>query len=325
MLFCSVLILLMLHLFTGYCITKNCTESEKFNCTSHNEAVPICKKCDCVADCRDGSDEIACGPVLINVTGRATGMINSPDSKNNYTGPLKCRRTLWTDDPSFYIKLLFTKFSMSGDCNNNYVFLKNATFSNTDTSPACCKGTKNIPCAFGRKTGPPPLSHTDKNFMIVNFVSKDSKSSSFSAKWYSVNGLFPYGLLPEDDSDYPDKIKIDSSSSKNTEDESTDPTYIAATVIFSIVAFVVLAVVACRIGQHFLGPRCSLGHCCAWIAARRSQRSPRLSPRREPSPETRPIRRELYDEPTRGGAQRTVPVNAAVPALRTRYGSAENA
>ena len=312
-------------MFTGYCITKNCSDSETFNCASRNESVPICKKCDCIADCRDGSDENACGSILINVTGRATGEINSPNNKIDYTGPLKCRRTLWTDDAGFYIKLLFTNFSMSGDCSDNYVFLENATFSDTDTSPKCCKETKNIPCAFGGKTGP-PLLHTDKNFMIVNFVSKDSKSSSFSAKWYNVNGFYPYGLIPKDDSDYPDRIKFGSSSSQSTDDESTDPTYIAATVIFSIVAFVVLAVVACKIGQHFLGPRCSLGHCCAWIAARRSQRSPRLSPRREPSPEARPIRGDIYNEPTQRGAQRTVQVDARAPStLRTRYGSAENA
>lgn len=317
--------MLLLHLRTGYCITKNCSDSETFTCKSHNEKVPLCKRCDCIADCRDGSDEIGCGPLLINVTGQATGRINSPNNQiNNYAGPLTCRRTLWTDEPGFYIKLLFKDFSMSGDCNNNYVFLENATFS-TDATPVCCKENKKVPCAFGEKTGPPPLLHTNKNFMIVNFVSKESNSSSFSAEWYNVNGLYPHGLIPKNDPDYPPKIKIDSSSSMKNVNESTDPTYIAATVIFSIIAFVVVAIVACKIGQHFLGPRCSLGYCCAWIAARRSQRSPRLSPR-VPSPEARPIRGNIINEATRRGAQRTVPVDArATTAPRTRYGSAENA
>lgn len=316
----------MLNLFTDYCITNNCSASGRFNCTSGNEDVSICKRCDCVADCADGSDEMACGPILINVTGLATGKINSPKNKINYTGPLNCSRTLWTDDAGFYIKLQFTNFSMPGYCGDNYVFLENATFSDSDSSPECCKETKNIFCAFGKKTGPPPLSHTNKNFMIVNFVSKESNSSSFSATWYNVNGFYPYGLIPKDDSDYPDKIKFDRSSISNSEDDSTNPTYIAATVIFSIVAFVVIAIVACKLGRHFLGPRCSLEYCCAWIAAKRGQRSPRLSPRREPSPETRPIRGDIQNASSSGGAQRTVPVDARAPStLRTRYGSAENA
>lgn len=317
----------MLNLFTGYCITNNCSAGGRFNCTSGNKnVVPICKRCDCVADCVDGSDEMACGPILINVTGWATGEINSPKNEIHYTGFLNCSRTLWTDDAGFYIKLLFTNFSMSGDCGDNYVFMENATFSDTDSPPVCCKETKNIFCVFGKQTGPPPLSHTDKNFMIVNFVSKESNSSSFSAKWYNVNGFYPYGIIPKDDSDYPEKIKFERSSSGNVQDDSTDPTYIAATVIFSIVAFVVLAIVACKLGRRFLGPQCSLEYCCAWIAAKRSQRSPRLSPRREPSPETSPIRGDIQEAHSSGRAQRTVPVDARASSVsRTRYGSAENA
>lgn len=317
----------MLNFFTGYCITNNCTEGGRFNCTSGNkDAVPICKRCDCVADCDDGSDEMACGPILVNVTGWATGEINSPKNEIRYTGSLNCSKTLWTDDVGFYIKLLFTNFSMSGDCGDNYVFMQNATFSDTDSPPECCEETKNTFCVFGKQTGAPPLSHTDKNFMIVNFVSKESNSSSFSAKWYNVNGLYPYGVIPTDDSPYPEKIDCEKSSSSNAQDDSTDPTYIAATVIFSIVAFVVLAIVACKLGRRFLGPKCSLEYCCAWIAATRGQRSPRLSPRREPSPEARPIRGNIQEAHSRGRAQRTLPVDARAPSVsRTRYGSSENA
>lgn len=269
---------------------------------------------------------MACGPILINVTGLTTGEVNSPKNELHYTGSLNCSRTLWTDDAGFYIKLQFTDFSISGDCGENYVFVENATFTGTDSPPVCCKETKNIFCAFGKQTGPPPLSHTNKNFMIVNFVSKESNSSSFSAKWYNVNGFYPHGVIPKDDSDYPEKIKFQRSSSSNVEDDSTDPTYIAATVIFGIVAFVVLAIVACKLGRRFLGPQCSLEYCFAWIAVKRGQRSPRLSPRREPSPEERPIRGDIQEAHSSGGAQRTVPVDARAPSVsRTRYGSAENA
>ena len=269
---------------------------------------------------------MACGPILINVTGLTTGEVNSPKNEIHYTGSLTCSRTLWTDDAGFYIKLLFTKFSMSGDCEDNYVFLENATFTDTDSPPVCCKESKNIFCVFGKQTGPPPLSHTDKNFMIVNFVSKESNSSSFSAKWYNVNGFYPYGVIPKDDSEYPEKIKFQRSSSSTVEDDSTDPTYIAATVIFSIVAFVVLAIMACKLGRRVLGPQCSLEYCCAWIAVKRGQRSPRLSPRRAPSPEARPIRGNIQETQSSGGAQRTVAVDAGAPSVsRTRYGSTENA
>lgn len=265
-----------------------------------------------------------CGPILVNVTGLAVAEIKSPKNNINYTGNLTCRRTLWTDDPGFYIKLLFTEFSMSGNCADNYIFLENATFSGTESPPHCCKKVKDVSCAFGSESGRPPLSHTDKNFMIVNqYVSNDSKSSSFSAKWYNVNGDFPYGLIPKDDLDYPDKVIIGRSKGTNDEDNATDPTYIAATVIFSIIAFAVLAIMSCKIGRHFLGPRCSVGYCCEWIATRRRLQSPRLSPRREPSPETRPIRGDIQNERTQGRTQRNVPVDATgTSSLRTRYGSA---
>jgi len=269
---------------------------------------------------------MACGPILINVTGLATSEINVPKDRIHYTGPLNCSRILWTDDAGFYIKLLFTNFIIPGDCGDNFIFIENATFSDADSSLTCCKETKNLFCAFGNQTGPPPLSHTDKNFMIVNFASKESKSSSFSAKWYNVNGFYPYGAIPKDDSGYAGRIKFEKSSGGNIKGDSTDPTYVAAAVIFSIVAFAVLAIVACKLGRHFLGPQCSLEYCCAWIAAKRSQRSPRLSPRREPSPEARPIRADIQEAHSRGGPRTTVPVDARAPStLRTRYGSAEDA
>ncbi|PFX32383.1 uncharacterized protein LOC111320993 [Stylophora pistillata] len=307
----------------GYCLSNNCNGSEVFNCSSGSKAVSICKKCDCNLDCPDGSDEFNCGPILVNFTGRAVGEITSPKSDvKNYTGHLTCRRTLWTDDPGFYIKLLFTDFAMSGHCEDNYIYLENATFSGTDSSPNCCKKNTNVSCAFGNGTGAPSLAHTNRNFMIVNYVSKDSNSPSFSAKWFNVNGNFPRGLIPKEDSHWGERITIPRSKPKNVKDDATDPTYIAAVVIFSLIVFAVLAIVSCKVGRHLLGPRCSVGYCCSWIAARRHLQSPRLSPRREGSPETRPTEGNIQNERTRLRTQRNVPVDAGGSlSLRTRYGS----
>lgn len=308
----------------GYCLPNNCSRNQSFECSSGGLPLPICKKCDCIVDCSDGSDEANCGPILVNLTGRAVGEITLPKTNvKNYTGSLTCRRTLWTDDPDFYIKLLFTDFVMYGNCKDNYVYLENATLSGTDPSHGCCKKSTNVSCAFGNGTGAPPLAHTDKNFMIVNYVSMDSKSSTFSAKWFNVNGNFPYSLIPEEDSDWVDKLKILGPKPKNIEDDITDATYIAAVVIFSIIAFAVLAILSCKVGRHFLGPRCSVAYCCSWIAARRRLQSPRLSPRREGSRETRPTKGSVQNERTRIGPLRNVPVDArGSSSLRTRYGSA---
>ena len=255
------------------------------------------------------------------MTGRATGEIKYPKNTNTgYIGPVNCSRTLWTDDPGFYIKLLFTKFSFPGDCDDNYLFLNNATFSGDKTSPDCCKKSEKVACGFGAKSGAPPLSHTAKNFMVITVVSTESNSSQFTAKWFNVNGLFPYGVVPKGDVPYPEHIKIDKKTSKKIDNATTDSTYVAAVVILSIFAFIVLAILACKVGQHFIGPQCSVGYCCAWIAAKRRQRSiPRA-----PSPETTPIRRDIQnDEDAQGRSQRTVLANDGRTTLRTRYGSAE--
>lgn len=301
-------------------MTNHCNGTGSFNCTTNSESVDICKRCDCIADCGDGSDEVGCGSILINVTGRATGEMGYPQNPNTspYTGPMKCSRTLWTDESDFYIKLLFIKFSLPEDCEDNYVFLENATFSD-GASPSCCKKSGNVSCGFGAKSGAPPLSHSAKNFMIITLVSKRSNSAAFTAKWFNVNGLFPYGGLPKDDEPYPDSIKEEKTQSKKIENEATDSTYVAAVVIFSIVAFVVLAILTCKVGQHFIGPQCSVGYCCAWIAAKRNQQS---SPRAT-SPEATPIRREI-NEPTQRRPTITVQANDDPSTVRTRYGSAGN-
>lgn len=158
---------------------------------------------------------------------------------------------------------------MFGDCGDNYVFLENAIFSDSDSSFECCKEIKNIFCAFGKKIGFLFLSYINKNFMIVNFVFKELNLLSFLVTWYNVNGFYFYGFILKDDLDYFDKIKFDRLSISNSEDDLIDSIYIVVTVIFSIVVFVVIVIVACKFGRYFFGFRCSLEYCCVWIAVKR--------------------------------------------------------
>lgn len=293
-------------------MTNHCNGSGLFNCTTNSQSVDICKRCDCVADCADGSDEMDCGPILINVTDHATGEVKYPKHANSstYNGAMRCGRTLWTEERGFYIKLLFTNFSLREDCKESYVFLENATFNEEGASSHCCKKSENVSCGFGAKSGPPPLSHTDKNFLIVTLVSKHTNSSAFTAKWYNVNERFPYGVVPKDDVPYPDSLKIKKTPNKKSEDKATDSAFVVAVVISSIFAFVFFIIFACKAGQRFIGPQCSVGYCCAWIAAKRNRRSSHAT-----SPEATPIREssQRRDQPHNGSTAR-----------RTRYGSTGN-
>lgn len=228
----------------------------------------------------------------------------------------QCSQTLWTDDSGFYIKLVFTKFSFHGDCEESYLYLENATFSGSE-SPDCCKRNEKVACGFGAKSGAPPLSHSAKNFLTITDIDGlNSDSSEFTSEWFNVNGLFPHGVVPKDDPSYSDYIKIKKQRSKKIETKASDSTYVASVVILSILAFIIASIVACKVGQRFIGPTCSLGYCRAWIAAKRRQRSAS----RATSPETIPIRRNPYDEHPRGKAQETVQANINP---RVRYGSTE--
>lgn len=304
--------------FTGFCVTNHCNESGVFNCSAHNETVDICKRCNCVADCQDGSDETDCGSILINVTGRATGEVKYPESTNTPHNKRveRCSQTLWTDDSGFYIKLLFTKFSFRGDCEESYLYLENATFSGSE-SPDCCKKNEEL-CGFGPKSGAPPLSHSAKNFMTITVINgSNSYSSEFTSQWFNVNGFFPHGVVPKDDPSYSHYIKIKKQRSKKIETKASDSTYVASVVILSILAFIVVSIVACKVGQRFIGPTCSLGYCRAWIAVKRRQRSAS----RATSPETIPIRGDAYSGNPRVRSQGTVQANINP---RVRYGSTED-
>lgn len=271
-----------------------------------------------MADCQDGSDESDCGSILINVTGRATGEVKYPEGTNTpyHKRVAQCSQTLWTDDSGFYIKLVFTKFSFHGDCEESYLYLENATFSGSE-SPDCCKRNEKVACGFGAKSGAPPLSHSAKNFLTITDIDgSNSDSSEFTSEWFNVNGLFPHGVVPKDDPSYSDYIKIKKQRSKKIETKASDSTYVASVVILSILAFIIASIVACKVGQRFIGPTCSLGYCRAWIAAKRRQRSAS----RATSPETIPIRRNPYDEHPREKAQETVQANINP---RVRYGSTE--
>ncbi|XP_073241649.1 uncharacterized protein [Porites lutea] len=47
---------------TGFCVVKRCNV-EKFSCKTVNTEIDACKRCNCIYDCADSSDEASCGNV----------------------------------------------------------------------------------------------------------------------------------------------------------------------------------------------------------------------------------------------------------------------
>ena len=258
---------------------------------------------------------MSCGTTLINVTGQATGFIKypqpSPHKSLKYAGVMECKRTLWTDDPGFYIKLWFTDFSLPPDCQHNHISLENVTFTDPERAPVCCEQTADLPCRFGEHSSP-PLSSTLQNWMTISLVTGKSSSSKFSATWYNVNAFFPKGVLPKDDPTYSYRFWINTTSSRVSATGGHSEAYIAAVVIFSLVVFTILLLVGCKIGQHFCGARCSVAYCFARIAARRAQR-------------TRALSIESQGRPNQAESSTRVANNVdPVSRVRTRYGSDGN-
>lgn len=59
-------------------------------------------------------DEVSCGPTVLDVTGKATGILTSTTiNRQQASKTVDCTWKLVTEDPGFYIKLLFVNFSLS--------------------------------------------------------------------------------------------------------------------------------------------------------------------------------------------------------------------
>ncbi|KAL9982426.1 hypothetical protein ACROYT_G004465 [Oculina patagonica] len=248
------------------------------------------------------SDQGPCGPTLIDVTGRATGILTSSAIQTPPNVKVDCTWKLVTKDPGFYIKLLFVDFSLSPDCANNYISLENVNFIhqepdrlkailedfNTifddppDKKLDCCSGFNDSVCRFGEQKSP-PLSRSVSQSMTIKFHSKTPSKSRFKAIWYNVNGLFPNGLIPKQDATYAPKI-VFNSAQKTTEAPTDTPSVLALT-IFGLIVFAIGAFIACKLGKHYLGPSFSFGHFRAWVSSRCTSRAPSTPRRHQEGPQ----------------------------------------
>ena len=261
-----------LFLFTGLCVVKDCNR-EIFSCKYGKTKIDACRQCDCVADCPDLSDESSCAPVLVDVTGKATGTLTSALKNNRKTTAAHLTCSSWklqTNDQEFYIKLLFKKFSMSANCNNNFVSLESANFTDTLRTAKCCEPSSASSsfgvCKFGGTT-PPPLSRTATNWMTVMFFSSNNEST-FTAVWYNVNNLYPDGLIPVEDPTFASRIKLPMRKKYTPQSAGTTP--VLALVLFALLLFVLGCFISCKIGRRYLGLTCSFRHFVAWVLCRRS-------------------------------------------------------
>ena len=230
-------------------------------------------------------DEVSCGPTVLDVTGRATGILTSSTINQHLPNAVvDCTWNFFTEDPGFYIKLLFVNFSLSPNCTNNFVSLEDVSFTDFSRTKKCCNGKNEHVCRFGGETSP-PLSRSISNSMTVKFYSHDLAKSFFKAKWYNVNGLYPNGLVPKRDPTYSPRIVFPTPS--KTTHASDTPSVLALTV-FALILFAVGVVIACKFGKRYLGPSFSLGHCWALVSRRWTFRAP-STPRRsqEGPPEAR--------------------------------------
>ena len=231
----------------------------------NGDTIDACKQCDCLPDCADSSDEASCAPTLVDVTGKATGILvaGSANSKPS-TSSMNCHSwKLQTNDQGFYVKLLFKTFWMAPNCERNYVSLENANFTDPTRTAKCCKRTDQDVCKVGGSISP-PLSRTVTNWMTVKFFS-ETNESFFTAVWYNVDKSFPNGLIPREDSTYSPTIKLPTTK-KSPLPKPSAP--VLALVLFALILFAIGLFLACKLGKRILGPKCSFRYCLACVLGR---------------------------------------------------------
>ena len=231
------------------------------------------------------SDWDPCGPTLIDVTGKASGVLTSTMIHQEPSNPsVNCTWKLVTEDPGFYIKLLFINVTMPTNCIRDYVSLENVTFTDSKQAQCCNKGQGDHICRFSGKNVP-PLSRSVSNFTIVNFYSESPANSYFKAIWYNVNGFFPNGLIPAQDSNDIPLIVFATLKPMTVAPQYIPP--VLALVLFTIIVFAVGFFLACKVGKRYLGPSCSFAYFCAWVSSLRTPQAPSTPRHREAPSEAR--------------------------------------
>ena len=219
---------------------------------------------------------VSCGPTVLNVTGRATGILTSTIINRHPPGQIvDCTWNLFTEDPDFYIKLLFVNFSLSPNCTNNFISLENVTFTDFGRTKKCCNSPSKDLCRFSGESSP-PLSRSVSHSMAIKFYSKDLSKSFFKAIWYNVNGLYPNGLVPQQDPTYAPRIVLSTPPQITI---APDTPSILAFTVFALILFGVGVFIACKIGKRYLGLSCSLWDFWSLVTCRWKSRAP-STPRR---------------------------------------------
>lgn len=223
-------------------------------------------------------DEVSCGPTVLDVTGKATGILTSTTiNRQQPSKMVDCTWELVTEDPGFYIKLLFVNFSLSPNCTNNFISLENVRFTDVGKTKKCCNSQSEDVCMFSGKSSP-PLSRSVSHSMTVKFHSKDLSKSFFKAVWYNVNRLYPNGLIPQRDPTYAPRIVLPTPSQTTIPPDT--PSILAFTV-FALILFAVGVFIACKFAKRYLGLSCSLRDLWELVTCRWTSRAP-STPRRTP-------------------------------------------
>ncbi|XP_020607605.1 uncharacterized protein LOC110046258 [Orbicella faveolata] len=247
-----------------------CQEDGKWNESTSNRS-GFCAK----------TDEVSCGPTVLNVTGRATGILTSTTiNRHPPSKTVDCTWSLVTEDPGFYIKLLFVNFSLSPNCTNNFISLEKVNFTDFGRTKKCCNSQSENVCRFSGKSSP-PLSRSVSHSMTVKFYSKDLSKSFFKAIWYNVNGLYPNGLVPQRDLTYAPRIVLPMPSQTTI---APDTPSVLAFTVFALILFAVGVFIACKFGKRYLGLSCSLGDCWALVTCRWTSRAPSIPYRTREGP-----------------------------------------
>lgn len=222
------------------------------------------------------TDEVSCGPT--DVSGKATGILTSTTiNRQQPSNTVDCTWKLFTNDPGFYIKLLFVNFSLSPNCENNFISLENVHFTDFGRTKKCCNSQSKDVCRFSGDSSP-PLSRSVLHSMTIKFHSKDLSKSFFKAIWYNVNGLYPNGLVPQRDSTYAPRMVLPTPSQTTI---APDTPSILAFTVFALILFAVGVFIACKFAKRYLGLSCSLGDFWELVTCRWTSRPPSI-PRRTP-------------------------------------------
>lgn len=264
---------------------------------------------DIVGFCKK-TEEVSCGPTELDVTGKATGILTSTMIKTHpHNKTVDCSWNLVTNDPGFYIKLLFVNFSLSLNCTNNFVSLENVMITDFVRTKKCCNSQDEDVCKFADESSP-PLSRSVSHSMVVKLYSKDLSKSFFKAIWYNVNGLYPNGLVPKPDPTLAPKIVLPKPRRTTI---VPDASSILAFTIFGLILFAVGVFIALKLNKRYLGVSCSHRDCWALVTGRwasRASSTPRRS--REGTSETRGLITDM-DSPVAGDRIRIVEPNRSYP------------